>query len=140
MKKQELSKFLGCEVEEITETTYGTYEQGRCEYMVLTDAEAEVEAKKRILDDIWAFRASWLIRHVKGYAKLSQEQEKTLVEAIEMLQDKLCESANPILLAMIENTNVFIADAIDADGRGHFLGTYDGEEVEAGEFFIYRIN
>lgn len=140
MKIKELSKFLGCEQDEITETTYGTYEHGRCEYMVLTNAEAEVEAKKRILDDVWAFRASCLIRHVKGYAKLSQEQEKTLVEAIEMLQDKLCENANPILSAMINNIDIFVADAIDADGRGHFLASYDGEEVEAGEFFIYRIN
>ena len=140
MKKQELTKFLGCEAQEITETEYGTYDFGREEYLVLTDAEAEVEVKKRILDDIWAFRAAWLIRHIKGYNKLSQGQEKALVEAIEMLQEKLCEAANPILAAMINNIDNFIADAIDTDGRGHFLASYDGEEVKAGEFFIYRIN
>lgn len=33
-----------------------------------------------------------------------------------------------------------VADAIRCDGRGHFLSQYDGEEVEAGEFFIYRLN
>ena len=30
--------------------------------------------------------------------------------------------------------------AKQADGRGHTLATYDGEEVEAGEFYIYRTN
>ena len=140
MKITELAKFLGCGQDEISETEYGTYTFGNEEYLVLTPAEAEIEVNKRILDDIWAFRAQWLIRHIKGYNKLSQDQEKALVEAIEMLQEKLCESANPILTAMINNIDIFTADAIDADGRGHFLASYDGEEVEAGEFFIYRLN
>ena len=33
-----------------------------------------------------------------------------------------------------------INKAIGIDGRGHFIATYDGEENEVGEYFIYRLN
>ena len=45
------------------------------------------------------------------------------------------------ILALIEETcriDKFVDDAIDTDGRGHFISSYDGEEVEAEEYFIYR--
>lgn len=31
-------------------------------------------------------------------------------------------------------------EAIQADGRGHFISSYDGVEIEQDGFFIYRIN
>ena len=38
----------------------------------------------------------------------------------------------------------FIEDAISADGRGHFLSSYDSEEVEIDiddeTYFAYRLN
>ena len=33
-----------------------------------------------------------------------------------------------------------INEAIEVDGCGHFVATYDGEENEMGEYFIYRLN
>lgn len=52
-----------------------------------------------------------------------------------------CESANEIVfLPIIEDFEDFVSDAIDADGRGHFLSTYDGEEVEHEGFYLYRVN
>ena len=33
-----------------------------------------------------------------------------------------------------------INEAIEVDGCGHFIATYDGEENEMGEYFIYRLN
>jgi hypothetical protein len=56
------------------------------------------------------------------------------------MQGKLCESARPIVEALIEDMDHFVSDAICADGRGHFLSQYDGEENEEGEFYIYRTN
>ena len=35
---------------------------------------------------------------------------------------------------------VVINEAIEVDGCGHFVATYDGEENEMGEYFIYRLN
>jgi hypothetical protein len=29
-------------------------------------------------------------------------------------------------------------DAISTDGRGHFISSYDGEENEQGDYYIYR--
>ena len=67
-----------------------------------------------------------------------------LAEALEAMQSQKCEGANDAILALIEKTDGglegFVEDAISADGRGHFLSSYDGEENEEGDFFIYRIN
>lgn len=49
-------------------------------------------------------------------------------------------SANSIVKALINDIDTFVYDAIDADGRGHFLSFYDGREHEQDEFFIYRTN
>lgn len=56
------------------------------------------------------------------------------------MQADLCENANPLVMALIDDINDFIYDAIIADGRGHFLSWYDGKEHEQNEFYIYRIN
>ena len=44
-----------------------------------------------------------------------------------------CENSNDAVLALVDKTcglEDFAQTAIDADGRGHFLATYDGEEHE----------
>ena len=140
LKIKELAEFLGCEPDEITETKYETFEAEGGEYLVLTDAEADLEVKNRIKEDLWAFRSSFIVSHVKNYANLSQKQVEVMEEALEKMQAKLCEGANPIVEALIDNMSRFIDDAVEADGRGHFLASYDGDEAETKNFFIYRIN
>jgi hypothetical protein len=56
-----------------------------------------------------------------------------------MISEK-CESGNSAMLGLIQDHDAFVEDAISADGRGHFLSNYDGEEVKQGEYFIYRVN
>ena len=116
----------------------------REEYLVFTDAEADKECKERILEDLWAFRASYVIKYMKGYDKLSLRQEKVLTEAIEKMQEALCESANPIIEAIIQNMDSFIQDAIETDGRGHFMASYDNNENEVAYnrniYYVYRRN
>jgi hypothetical protein len=57
------------------------------------------------------------------------------------MQAELCEDANEIVRAMIgERMDDFVSQAIGADERGHFLSSYDGEENQQGEFYIYRNN
>lgn len=41
---------------------------------------------------------------------------------------------------MIDDIVAFVNDAIDADGRGHFIALYDGYENEQDGYFIYRQN
>jgi hypothetical protein len=59
------------------------------------------------------------------------------------MQEKCCEGCNDFFKAIIKGTcglDKFVEDAIEADGRGHFLAYYDGEENEQGDCFIYRVN
>ena len=57
-----------------------------------------------------------------------------------MLQSSICEGINSIVKALIVDIDEFITDAIDADGRGHFISWYDGREHEQNDLFIYRTN
>ena len=106
------------------------------EWAIGTDSEADKACKEYIKDTAWAFRSSFICE----YCNLPQE----LAEALEAMQSKKCEGANDSILALIEKTDGgidgFVEEAISADGRGHFLSSYDGEENERGGFFIYRIN
>ncbi len=102
------------------------------DYMVKTDEEADEAAREYILDSVWAFRPGFLVYYMP---------EGVSEEVIQAVQGSRCNAA---LLAMIEDQDHFVSEAISADGRGHFLSTYDGEENEqkVGDnwYFIYRVN
>lgn len=139
-KKQALAKFLEFttddQLDSIEESRYqdNLFEVDGDEYLVLTDDEADEAAKEHILDSLWAFNADFIASHANA------NLDKGAIEALQEMQGKLCESANPIVKAMIKDIDHFVDDAINCDGRGHFLSPYDGEENESGEYFIYRIN
>ena len=103
------------------------------DYKVLTDAEADAEAKEYILESAWAFKYSFLCNHSEAIAEIP---EKNFTD----MAGKLCESFNKAVLAMIPDKTHFVCDAISSDGRGHFLSQYDGEEIEQDGFYIYRCN
>lgn len=110
--------------------TYGT-EYG--EYLVLTDEEAEERAKEYILDSVWAFHPEWLASH----------SSSADAEVFQLLQEK-CEDANDAILKLIDDVDHFVNDSILADGRGHFISNYDGEEHEHKYkdtwYYIYQVN
>jgi hypothetical protein len=127
-----LAKFLGEDLDEITESTYGenTFHAAGGEYLVLTDEEADQAAYDYIKESVWAFNSSFLA----DFTGLPEEMFKAV-------QDK-CEGSNEAVLRCIEagsGLDEFVSEAVAADGRGHFLSSYDGEEGEEGEYFIYRI-
>ena len=127
-----LSEFLEIKEDEIEKSKYDeeALEAEGGEYLVLTDEEADQRTADYIRDTIWAFSASFLVCHMpKGVSQ----------EIIEMAQEK-SEDANETLKAMIVDLDHFIDDAIGADGRGHFLNSYDGSEGEQGDYFIYQVN
>lgn len=128
-----LARYLGVGIEDVT-SGYGenSYEVGRETYWVLTDAEADDLCADQIKDQLWAFRASFIASHTRNGLN------SQCIRALEKMQGELCEDAGPIIEALIEDMDRFISDAISADGRGHFLASYDGDEHESGEFFIYR--
>jgi hypothetical protein len=136
-----LAKFLGIDPEEVT--LYGgnhydlaIFEADGGEYAVGTDEEADESTKEYIKESLWAFRPSFLL----ASCGLPSELE----EAIGALMEKQCESCNPALLALIEkcgDLDHLVRDSIMSDGRGHFLSSYDGDEIELGnDLYAYRIN
>lgn len=137
-----LAQYLQCDADEISEAIYGEnlFDCGPGEYLVLTDDEADRAVKDYVRDSAWAFNASFL------------SDQTGLPEAMfTAVQDK-CEDANDAVLQCIEQScglDEFVSDAISADGRGHFLSGYDGEENETTgadddgnpiTFYIYRTN
>lgn len=104
------------------------------DYMVLTDSEADEKAADYITDSLWAFNAEFLA----GETGIDVEVFKAIQA------NGKCESNNQAIESCIDDMPGFIEAAISADGRGHFMSTYDGEEYEEtvnGEtYFIYRIN
>ena len=129
-KKEALANFLEVSLEDIEEESCGSFTLGNEEYYVLTDEEADDKAEEYILNSIWAFNSWFLLAHMPSGID---------EEIIKMAQEK-CEGANETFTAMIIDLDHFVEDAISADGRGHFLSSYDGAENEEGEYFIYRVN
>ena len=113
------------------------------EWLVLTDEEADEKTAEEIKEMLWAFRPEFIIEHMEQMENFSTTLRIQIIKSIEQIQVNLCEDANPFIYAIIGGENGiddFISDAIEADGRGHFLSYYDGEEEETEHFFIYRIN
>lgn len=140
-KIEALAEFLDVESEEIEQTTYdeNTFTYGSQEYMVLNDEEADKKTEEYIRESLWAFNANFILNHSK-----IEDCGLEVLKAFEEMQEKLCESANELVYALIEDFDDFVQDAIDADGRGHFISQYDGEENEVKVnnewLYIYRTN
>lgn len=148
MEKKEVLKyhlitnegFTPDEAEEATETKWESFEAFGREYAVFTDEEADYATKSNILDSLWAFRPHFILRHTAFYGTSTIEADEAFEESLAILQERACEDANPVVRALIRDIDEFVQDAIEADGRGHFLALYDGEEHEVGNYYIYRIN
>ena len=119
---------------------YKTFEIVGNEYKVLTDTEADEEAKNQILDSLWAFNADFILQHTEFYKTSSDFEDAEFINSLQQLQSSICEGANTIVKALINDIDMFVENAIDLDGRGHFISWYDGEEVEQGDLYIYRTN
>jgi len=105
------------------------------EYLILTDEEADEAVKESILSSVEYFNPDW----VSYYTSIDDE------EAIRAIQDT--RNANETLISLMKAENRledFIEDSVSADGRGHFLNTYDGseyeEKVNRTDYYIYQIN
>lgn len=141
LRVEALLQFLNAEDERLTEydvhsTDWATYEVEGEEYKVLTDEEATLCTKLDIKETCSYFSADFL-------------ETMTGIPAVVF---KHLVDENEAVLETIEKTcgiDEFVDEAIQWDGRGHFLATYDGEENEAtvedkdGEdvtMYIYRVN
>ena len=138
-KEKALALYLDVDENEIEENTCGTYgiKGDGGEYLLLTDEEADEEAKKEIKESLWAFSAIFILN------ECNMENSNKVENSLIAMQNACCEGCNDFILALIEGScglDKFVDDAIGFDGRGHFISEYNGEEVDAeGEYYIYRI-
>ena len=94
------------------------------EFLVCSDKGRDQEIRKNVRESLWAFNASFIASHARG------SLDSGAIKALKEAQEKLCESANELVFSMIRSFKSFCEDAVRADGYGHFLSPYDGEEDE----------
>jgi hypothetical protein len=147
---------ITADTEEVAETPtemkqqyYGltVYEYDGGEYAVADSDDAADEAcAEYIRENLWTFRASFIADHIP--TEEDWQDYSKCISAIEEMQGKMCESANPIIRALLgKNLDAFIDAAIEADGRGQYLSSVDNEEAEGEDIYpgwkgklAYRIN
>jgi len=105
------------------------YECDNVEYMVLDEDEVYDMVTEYITEMIGSFNPWFLVDH-------STLEYDTIVN----LQKGGCGQLDEIILQTIDDIAKLVDDAICADGAAHFLSTYDGDEYESGDYFIYRVN
>lgn len=93
---------------------------------ILTDEEADERLRAYCEETLWAFNANFLADYMP---------EGIDADEIESIRGDRCEDANPALVALVkaadeDGLNRLAEDAGAADGRGHFLSSWDGEEIE----------
>jgi hypothetical protein len=140
-----LAQYLGFLAGDLEEVRRGdVYETEKGEYLVLTDEEADRAVREYISESLWAFRPEFLAPLVKEeIAEELEEFGESVEKHIKKLQ-KRSEDSNSDVRNLIDDFDFLVEEAVRADGRGHFLAPYDGEEGEAkvsGKwYFIYRVN
>lgn len=105
------------------------------EYLMGTDDEATEKANEMIEDSLWAFKADFLA----GILECP-------TEAVQAIHDNgKCEDNNETIKNWLDDKlDILKEAAIDADGRGHFISSYDGQEhefeISGTTFYAYRVN
>jgi hypothetical protein len=112
---------------------------GNREWLAAGDEDATAIAHAYAWDLVWAFNYNFIAKHIPvGYV---------VAEAMTKVAERLCCGANPAIQALIDagsGKDDFCDAAIMADGRGHFLSSYDGKEsefrIDGVTSYYYRIN
>ena len=131
-KQQALANFLEVEVTDFEINNDEYILPNGDSYFVLTDQEADEYATSEIEDMLWAFNPDFLA----SYTGLHKAVFEALAGGYE--------NSNEAIMALINNAgsmDEFVQDCMDADGRGHFVTNYDGEEIELeNDYYAYRVN
>jgi len=109
------------------------------DWAIYSDSGADMACKDYIEETIGYFNASFL-------ANVTKLPEEVFVSIQEHHTSET--TINESIMAIVRATcglDRLVEQAIKTDGRGHFLSSWDGEEIELGEidgkeYFAYRIN
>lgn len=133
----EVQKYFQCEIEDIEHVEDDTYMVEGQEYVICDDERADSLTADYIENIVWAFNPNFICNCIEG---LSHSAMTGLEEMIKNIQVAQCESANDSILKILgNNLEDLIAAAIQCDGRGHFLSSYDADEIEiTRDLYAYR--
>jgi hypothetical protein len=110
------------------------------EYECYTPENARSKAEGYIKDSLWAFT----LKAINDAGLLKIELSDKALECLQKCQVELCEDANDLILALVTDIDELIEWAINVDGLGHFLNTYDDQLIEheylGNEYVIIRVN
>ena len=129
---------FGCDLSAIEDKGNSEYYIDGTEYYVYTLEEANDRLIEYVEESLWAF-SSVFLSDMTGL-------DMRVFEAI--ADNDKCEGNNEIIQSILDVTQVsmedFAEEAIRLDGRGHFLNSYDGTEIEITtadgyDYCIYRI-
>lgn len=124
-----LANFLGANGVSYNEST-GIFNTCDKEYYVFTDDEANKRVEEYIKETLWAFNPKF----IHDMTNIDERMIRVIVNE--------CENSNEVIEKLIIATcgiDRFIQKAVECDGRGHFINTWDGEENEEDGYLIYRI-
>jgi hypothetical protein len=123
-KIEALAAHLNCSIDEAVKSMD--------DYLVYTDDEADEAVYNYIDESVCFFRSDFIAAH----AEVDEEVIKKLQE--------LHENSNKAIKSLIKDFDHFVSDAVCADGRGHFIASYDHEEnqqtINGNDYYIYRSN
>jgi len=129
-----LAQHLGVEASEIKQDYKTRYEYGSDIYLVLNDDERIEYVSDDIQYSIAHFRPGFIANFIQRYCKVAIDEE-----IIRVAQETLDDKCNEYFIRLIgDYYDYFVQEAIDADGAGHFLNSYDGQEYEVNGFYIYQ--
>jgi len=104
------------------------------EYMIATDEGADAYARGYIEETLWSFNADFIIEHSEVL-----DYDEGSIEILKAIQSR-GEGGNAAVVRLISDMNEFVGDAIGADGRGHYMSSYDGDEHTLDEFDLINEN
>lgn len=134
-RKESLSTFLNTNIDYIdcTDEIENIFSVDNKEYLVLTFDEAFEKTKEAIKGALCYSNPEFIYIHSTLYGTDTAENCLDTIRAIQEKED-------PSLVEnIIKNMSSYIEDAIEIDGMGLYLASYDCNENEQGKYLIYRI-
>ena len=137
MRKAALAYLLNLPVKRIFTSEYGcnSYTDLNTDYLVLTEEEANAEAKKQVWSFLHHFEPNFVNRHLS--VKLPEHK------LVKLLADP-CENCLLIFIAFMDDYDLFMNEAIERYGRAYFLCYGDKKEYRVTfsgkEYCIYKLD
>lgn len=117
------------------ENYYGlpVFSLGSQQWVIGTEKKFREAAKKKAVEDLWVWNAEFLckfFRENKVFVEYFSEYDwKDFQRSLASIQEKMCESCNPIIKTLIgSHMKLFLEAVTESDNDlGLILGNYDNE-------------